>query len=157
MPTILQSGTVRFLAPLLLSKIAPPFFAQPSPNPNSSGSHSGFSPSLTLTSGTNAQKPMPNWTLLAAYGSAIEGLTRGLAIDLKPIRVNVVSPGAVLTELFDSIPAERREAALDGMRKGTVLGKLGRPEEVAEAYLYAMRDGFCTGKVLGSDGGRLLV
>ncbi len=94
---------------------------------------------------------------MASYGSAIEGLTRGLAIDLKPIRVNVVSPGPVLTELFDGIAPNRREAALEGMRKGTVLGKLGRPEDIAEAYLYAMRDGFCTEQVLGSDGGRLLV
>ena len=156
-PTILQSGTVRLLTLFLLSKLAPPYFAQASPN----SSASPFSPSITLTSSTYAQKPMPNWTLLAALAaacsSAIEGLARGLAVNLKPIRVNVVSPGPLLPELFDSIPAERRDVLLGAMRKGTVLGKLGRPDEVAESYLYAMRDGFCTGKVLGSDGGRLLV
>lgn len=159
-PTILQSGTVRFLAPILLAKLAPAYFAPPpppSPSPDSSSSSSPYSPSITLTSGMNAQKPMPNWTVLAAYSAAIEGLTRGLAIDLKPIRVNVVSPGPVLTELFNALPADRRDATLEAVRKGTVLKRLGRPGEVAEAYLYAMRDGFCTGQVLASDGGRLLV
>lgn len=77
-------------------------------------------------------------------------------MDLAPIRVNMVSPGAVHTELFDDIPKERQESVLQGYRDGTLTDKVGTPENLAEAYLYSMKDHFVTGKILESDGGRLL-
>lgn len=82
-----------------------------------------------------------------------KGWQRGLAVDLAPIRVNAVSPGSVKTDLFDGLSAE----AIEGMRKATLTGRLGRPEDLAESYLYAMRDGFLTGSTIHSHGGRLLV
>ena len=103
-----------------------------------------------------SHKPAKGWALIAAWGSGVEGIMRGLAVDLAPVRVNMVSPGAVHTELFDDIPKERLESVLQGYRDGTLTGKVGTPEDLAEAYLYAMRDQFVTGKILGSDGGRLL-
>ena len=101
-------------------------------------------------------KPAKGWTLIAAWASGVEGITRGLAVDLAPIRVNMVSPGAVHTELFDDIPIERLESVLQGYRDGTLVDKVGTPENLAEGYLYAMKDQFVTGKILESDGGRLL-
>ena len=79
-------------------------------------------------------------------------MMRGMAVDLAPIRVNIVSPGAVVTELFDGAP----EGTLERFRKATLTEQLGTPEDVAEAYLHAMKDGFMTGNVLVSDGGRIL-
>ncbi|MCJ1367184.1 hypothetical protein MMC16_006316 [Acarospora aff. strigata] len=143
--TIHATGTIRFLAPLLLAKLAPTYLV---PGPASS---------ITLTSGTNSAKPMPGWTVQAAYGAGMEGLTRGLAVDLKPVRVNLVSPGAVHTELFNDFGGENLEAFLKRMREGTLTGEVGKPEDVAEAYLYFMRDRFVTGSMVSSDGGRLLV
>lgn len=137
-------GNVRFLAPLVLSKIAPPFLV------------SGPESSITFTGGSNATKPIPAWGVLAAYGAGLEGLTRGMARDLKPIRVNVVSPGVVLTEFFDSVSKEIRDNVLNGVKSETLSGEIGRPEDVAEAYLYLMKDRFTTGKVIQPDGGRLL-
>ena len=82
---------------------------------------------------------------------------RGLAVDLAPhTRVNMVNPGAVHTELFDSIPKESLESVLQEFKNDTVLGKVGKPEELAEAYVYAMKDHFVTGAMITSDGGRLL-
>lgn len=81
---------------------------------------------------------------------------RALAKDMGPVRVNVVSPGAFETELFAFIPAKRREAVLGHMRVETTTGRIGKPEDVAEAYLYCMRDRFVTWSMLGSNGGRLL-
>ena len=142
--SIQRSGNVRFLGPLLLAKLAPKYL---SPGPESS---------ITLTGGTMSHKPAKSWALMAAWGSGVEGITRGLAVDLAPIRVNMVCPGAVHTELFDDIPKERLEGVLQGFRDGTLLGKVGAPENLAEAYIYSMKDHFVTGAIIQSDGGRLL-
>ena len=84
-------------------------------------------------------------------------MTRNLAVDLAPIRVNLVNPGAVETPLWGAMGEE----AFEGMKKGIaarlLTGRMGRPEDVAEAYLFAMRDGNCTGSVIGTDGGGVLV
>ena len=135
-----KTGAVRFLGPLHLGKLAPKYL--------SSGPYS----SITLTGGTNTDKPMPGWTLQASYGAAIQGMTRGLAVDLKPVRVNMVSPGAVHTELFGDIG----EDLLQRYRSMSLTGTVGRPEDVAEAYIYAMKDKFITGSIIASNGGRLL-
>lgn len=92
----------------------------------------------------------------ASYGAGVEGIVRGLAVDLKPVRVNMVAPGAVLTEIFDPFTPEMRENILEGMKKATLTGEVGRPESVAEAYIYILKDRFITGTVITSDGGRLL-
>jgi NAD(P)-dependent dehydrogenase (short-subunit alcohol dehydrogenase family) len=140
-PSIEQPGVVPILGGIMLAKLAPRFLKQ---SPSSS---------LTFTSGTNAHKPTNGWTILAAWGSAMEGMVRGLAVELKPIRVNLVSPGAVLTELWNNVPAE----IIDDFKKVTTTGTIGRPEDLAEAYLYLMKDQFVTGAIIESNGGRLLV
>lgn len=137
-------ANIRFLAPMVLAKVAPPFFV---PGPESS---------IIYTGGTNSAKPNPTWGIMSAYGAGLEGLTRGMAQDLKPIRVNMVSPGGVITEMYDGIPAEMRGTILDGLKAATLTKELGKPEDVAEAYLYLMKDRFITGKVIETDGGRLL-
>lgn len=102
---------VRFLAPMVLAKVAPPYL---SPGPDSS---------ITFTGGGNAAKPIPGWGILAAYGAGLEGLTRGMAQDLQPLRVNLISPGAVRTEEYDAIPSpEAREALLEGFPHGNAHG-----------------------------------
>lgn len=58
------------------------------------------------------QKPAPGWAVVTAVCCAIDGLARGLALDLAPVRVNVVHPGAVKTEWFDMFPAEQLEGVL---------------------------------------------
>ncbi len=142
--TIQKMGTVRFLGPLVVGKLASKYMS------------AGPASSFTLTGGTNSAKPMPGWCVQAAYGAGLEGMMRGLAVDLKPIRVNLVAPGAVHTEMYDAMPKEMLEHFLARVREQSLTGQVGRPEDVAEAYLYSMRDRFVTGTVLSSDGGRLL-
>ena len=141
---IQKSSTVRFLAPLIAAKLAPRFM---SPGPSSS---------ITFTSGTNVQRPKKDWTVPVAWGGGTESSARGLAVDLAPIRVNVVSPGAVHTELFNGVPKEKLDGLLQSFRDASLVGKVGRPEDLAEAYLYCMKCGFVTGTVMQCDGGRLL-
>ncbi|ESA41987.1 short chain dehydrogenase, variant [Neurospora crassa OR74A] len=142
-----RASAVRFTAPLILSKLL---------STEKYFNHSVYS-SITFTSGTNSEKPAPGWSVVAGVCGAIEGLARGLAVDLKPTRVNLVSPGAVKTELFSAFgEGEQLEQLLDGFKKQTLTGTVGTPEDVAEAYIYLMRDRYVTGRCLGTDGGRLL-
>ncbi|CAK42498.1 uncharacterized protein An15g05250 [Aspergillus niger] len=142
--SFLALSTLRLLAPMLIGKHAKKYLV----NHHTS--------SITFTSGLMAARPAAGLAVGgAAVGSALEGLTRGLAVELAPIRVNVVAPGAVETEIFERLgPA--REAYMEAFRRGTLTGKVGRPEDVAEAYIWCMKDGFVTGQRLGSDGGALL-
>jgi NAD(P)-dependent dehydrogenase (short-subunit alcohol dehydrogenase family) len=116
------------------------------------------SSSFTVTSGTNTLKPRPGWSVGASWGAASEGLSRGLAVDLKPIRVNCVSPGAIDTPLFarymKDVPAEVEKMSREN---STLLGAWGTAEDEAEAYGWFMRDRFVTGALAESNGGRMLV
>ena len=113
--------------------------------------------SITITDGAIAHRPRKGAALSTAMAGAIEHLTRALAVDLAPLRVNAVCPGLILTEVWNSIPEDRREAQLRRMTERQPLPRAGEPEEVAQAYLYLMRGGYSTGQVLVVDGGMTLV
>lgn len=141
---IQKAGAVRFTAPLMLAKHLPRYMT---PSPASS---------LTLTGGIRSHKPAPGWAVMSAWGSAIEGLVRGLAMDLKPLRVNMVAPGAVHTELFSGFPAEHLPALLDKFRSMSTTGTVGTPEDLAMSYIYLMQDQFASGSIVESNGGAKL-
>lgn len=114
--------------------------------------------SLTITAGAIPDKPMQGRSLIAAVGGAIITLGRSLAVDLQPTRVNVVSPGLVHTERFERVaPGDQLGPFLEFAQKNTLVKEVGRPEDVAEAYLYAMKDRFITGEHIRSNGGLFLV
>lgn len=136
-----RCGQVRFAAPLLIGKLAPRFFK------------SHWKSSITFTSGKVAEKPLPLYTVFAAYAAGLSGATRNLALDLKPIRVNQVNPGAVITELW----GEGAEARIEAASRKALLGKMGTPEETAEAYIYLMKDTTATGVFINNSGGDLLI
>ena len=114
--------------------------------------------SLTLTSGLLSQRPMEGTALVAAISGAVSSFGLALALELRPIRVNVISPGHVYTERMDRlIPEEGRAAYVEMAKKISTTGEVGAPVDVAEAYLYVMRDRFVSGENIGSNGGRLLL
>jgi NAD(P)-dependent dehydrogenase (short-subunit alcohol dehydrogenase family) len=113
--------------------------------------------SITLTNGMIAHRPRKGTALSTAMAGGIEHLTRGLAVDLAPIRVNAVCPGAIRTEVWNSIPAETREERFREMSARLPIARIGEPNEVAEAYLYLMKAGYTTGQVLLVDGGGSVV
>ena len=138
---------VRLFSSITLAKLAPNYMNVSSRS------------SITFTTGINNDRPQPGWALTIPGTAAKEGFARGAAIDLKPMRVNTVSPGAVNTELFGKFAGgdqEKLQAILDVWGKKSLSGEVGKPEDVAEAYLYCMRDGFVTGQVIKSEGGYLL-
>jgi NAD(P)-dependent dehydrogenase (short-subunit alcohol dehydrogenase family) len=81
-----------------------------------------------------------------AAKAALVNLTRYLAVELAPVRVNAVCPGPVVTGPWPK--AAIREAA-----SRTLAGRTGTPEEVADAVLLAATNGFLNGAVCGVDGG----
>jgi NAD(P)-dependent dehydrogenase (short-subunit alcohol dehydrogenase family) len=82
-------------------------------------------------------------------------MTRALALDLAPIRVNAVAPGLIDTPLWDAFGRQREMFAARAAK--LPVGRIGRPEEVAEAVVFLMTNGFITGTVLPIDGGGGLV
>jgi NAD(P)-dependent dehydrogenase (short-subunit alcohol dehydrogenase family) len=113
--------------------------------------------SIVLTSGLAGLRPHPGWALGASVCSAMEGLTRALAVELAPIRVNIVAPGVVVSPLWDDMTKEAREALYRQMAERLLVRHPGETEEVAQSYLYLMRQTFGTGTVLRVDGGGALV
>jgi NAD(P)-dependent dehydrogenase (short-subunit alcohol dehydrogenase family) len=111
--------------------------------------------SITLMSGLYSTRPAPGGGMAAAAVAAVEGMTRALALDLAPIRVNAVAPGLIDTPLWDSFGAQREAILACGA--GLPVGRIGRPEEVAAAVIFLMSNGFVTGAVLPIDGGGRLV
>jgi NAD(P)-dependent dehydrogenase (short-subunit alcohol dehydrogenase family) len=87
----------------------------------------------------------------------MEGLTRALAVELAPLRVNIVSPGVVRTPLWRDMPPSAREALYATEARRLPVGHAAEPQEIAQGYLYLMRQTFVTGQTLSIDGGGLLV
>jgi NAD(P)-dependent dehydrogenase (short-subunit alcohol dehydrogenase family) len=111
--------------------------------------------SITLMSGLYSTRPATGGAMAAAAVAGVEGMTRALALDLAPIRVNVVAPGLIDTPLWDAFGPQREVFAARAAK--LPVGRIGRPEEVAEAVLFLMTNGFVTGTVLAIDGGGGLV
>lgn len=138
---------VKQVATLLIAKIAPGKYLRQS---NKS--------SITLTGGVNTYQPGNGWAIPAMAGGALVGLVRALAVDLRPIRVNLVDPGAIETELFSrTFEGEKLQQLLKHFKDNTLTQEIGTPEDMSEAYIYAMKDAFITGTTILSDGGLLLV
>lgn len=98
----------------------------------------------------------------AASKGAVMAFTRAAAIDLAPdnIRVNAVLPGAVDTAMLNDglNRSGNPKAALSNLEQRTIMGRVGRPEEIAQAILFLAdedRSSFITGQNLVVDGGAL--
>ena len=111
--------------------------------------------SLTLVSGVYAQRPNVNAVLQGAINAAIEGLMRGLALELAPlgVRVNAVSPSTTATPLWDRLGSEGREQKFFDMAQRLPVGRVATPDDIAQAIIFLATNGFATGSTVLVDGG----
>lgn len=100
-----------------------------------------------------AERPLAGHTVYGMAKAALLAMTRSLALELAPaVRVNAISPGAILWPEDDGEDESRRE-----MLERTPLGRTGTPEEIASAVCWLLRGAtYSTGQVLYLDGGRRL-
>jgi NAD(P)-dependent dehydrogenase (short-subunit alcohol dehydrogenase family) len=113
--------------------------------------------SFTFCSGVSAWRPRARRSAGAAATAALESFSRAMAVELAPIRVNTVCPGAFDTPVLDRAFGTRKEEALAPYLAQLPLSRLGHPAELAHAVLFLMTNTFVTGTVLHVDGGSLLI
>ncbi|MDW9233989.1 enoyl-(Acyl carrier) reductase family protein [Burkholderia cepacia] len=109
--------------------------------------------SLTFVSGFLSVRPSKKSVLQGAINAALESLARGLALELAPVRVNTVSPGLIATPLWSKIDAEARDRMYEGAAARLPAGRVGQPEDVANAVLYLASTPYATGSTVLVDGG----
>ncbi|KAI1104028.1 NAD(P)-binding protein [Jackrogersella minutella] len=115
--------------------------------------------SLTVTTGGIADHPAPGWSVTAFMAAGLTGLARNLALDLKPLRVNAVAPGPVDTGLWEATgySAEEKARLVEGWNRELPTGQVGDVADVAEAYLYLMKDRNATGEIVKTRSGGHLI
>jgi NAD(P)-dependent dehydrogenase (short-subunit alcohol dehydrogenase family) len=113
--------------------------------------------SITFMSGTAARRPLPGASVATASCGAVEAFARSLALDLAPIRVNTIQPGYVDTPLLDSFFGAQRSEAIAAAAARLPVKRIGTAEDIADAILFLMKNGYVNGITLTIDGGGLLV
>lgn len=110
--------------------------------------------SVVLMAGADAVRPTANTPAYVACNAGLEGLGRGLAVELAPIRVNVMSPGYMDGNFWDTRRTEQERAeAYPRYRDLSTLKKVGTEAEVAHGVVFLFENTFITGSVVRTDGG----
>lgn len=109
--------------------------------------------SLTLVSGFLSVRPGKNAVLQGAINAALEGLARGLALELSPVRVNTVSPGMIDTPIRAKMDAQAREKLYQETAARLPAKCVGMPEDIAKAVIYLASTAYASGSTVFVDGG----
>lgn len=141
--TVRQSFAVRVFGAITAVKYAAPYLLAGG--------------SVVLTGGVASQRPRKGWVAVAGVCSAMEGIARALAVELAPIRVNLVSPGLVRTPLWADMSETDRETLYATSGAALPVGRVGEAEDLAHTYLYLMTNRYATGQTFTVDGGGVLV
>lgn len=106
--------------------------------------------SVTFVTGTTANRPAVQFFASGIANAALETLTKYLAVEIGPVRVNAVSPGRVDTI---GLPEDARQSVATALPAR----RIGEPEDIADAILFVLTNPHTTGTVIRIDGGDLLV
>jgi NAD(P)-dependent dehydrogenase (short-subunit alcohol dehydrogenase family) len=109
--------------------------------------------SITFISAVSAEMAAPGTAGLAAANGALTVVTPILAAELRPLRVNAVTPGVVDTPWWDFVGAEQRQAVFADYAGKSPVGRVGTPDDIAGAIAFLIANSFVTGHVLTCDGG----
>ena len=107
--------------------------------------------SFVFCSGLSALRPRPGRSAGAVATAALESFCRAMAVELAPLRVNAICPGAFDTEVLRrALPSP---AAIDRLASAIPLGRIGKPTEIAHAVMFLLTNTYTTGTTLRVDGG----
>ena len=109
--------------------------------------------SILFTIGGAARSAIPGTAGLAAVNGAIMSMAFTLAKELAPIRINILSPGLVDTPAYNWMSDKEKQAFYKQMGGNLPVGRVGNPDEIAEAAHYLIMNGYTTGAILDVDGG----
>ena len=112
---------------------------------------------LLFVSGTGGRRPTVGLSIVAALTAGIPALARGLALELAPVRVNVIAPGFVDTPLSAALLGDDLEQRREQLRATLPIGRVVGPEDVAALAVHIMTNTALTGATFDIDGGQQLV
>jgi NAD(P)-dependent dehydrogenase (short-subunit alcohol dehydrogenase family) len=141
--TVLLSFNVKVIGPIMLAK----HFAAKMPQDGS----------FVFFSGSSALKPAIGMLAVGATNGAVDVVTRTLAVELAPLRVNAISPGTIDTGAYDALGDQRKEELFSERRAHSPARRIGTSEDIAQAVIFELTTTFMTGISLGIDGGEPLV
>jgi NAD(P)-dependent dehydrogenase (short-subunit alcohol dehydrogenase family) len=113
--------------------------------------------SITFVTGVAAVRPPGNAAMVTAAFAAIEAMSRALALELGPVRVNTIRPGYTDSEMWSGLSAAEREDLRRRVANALPAGRMGTPEDIAHAAIFLMTSRQTTGAVLEVSGGESLV
>ena len=113
--------------------------------------------SFVLFSGVHAFKLNVGYLGVGITNGAVDFLTRWLAVELAPIRVNAISPGVIDTGAWDAMGEDGKRGYFKHIADHNPTGRIGTPDDIAGAVLFAMTNTFMTGMTLKVDGGEPLI
>ncbi|MGA8013649.1 MAG: SDR family oxidoreductase, partial [Candidatus Acidiferrales bacterium] len=111
---------------------------------------------LLFIGGTGGRRPSAS-ALISAFTAAIPALTKALALELAPIRVNLIAPGFVDTPLSASLLGGQLDARREQLRKTLPIGRVVGPADIAMLAVHLMTNTAITGATYDIDGGQQLV
>lgn len=112
---------------------------------------------LLFMGGTGARRPRRGLALVSAASAAMPALTAGLAIDLAPVRVNLIAAGFVDTPLSATLLGEGLDGRREELRNGLPIRRVVGPADVAALAVHVMTNTALTGATFDVDGGQQLV
>jgi len=109
--------------------------------------------SITLITAISATAGLPGSSGLAAMNGALEIMVPILARELRPLRVNAVSPGVIDTPWWDQLSADAKASVFSGFSQQVLVGRIGRPEEVAATVRFILETEYINATIIGCHGG----
>jgi NAD(P)-dependent dehydrogenase (short-subunit alcohol dehydrogenase family) len=112
--------------------------------------------SFVIFSGVAAAKIAVGTLGVAITNAAADTLARSLALELAPIRVNAISPGVIDTGAWDALGEQGKAGYFADISARNPARRIGTPDDIAAAVLFALTNTFLTGQTLHIDGGEPL-
>jgi NAD(P)-dependent dehydrogenase (short-subunit alcohol dehydrogenase family) len=150
--SVRQSFEEKVFPHFATAQAALPFLAPKESGQGSSGNGSRDA-SITFVAAVSAHAAAPGTAGIGAANAAVAALVPILAAELKPLRVNGVSPGVIDTPWWDFLERDEKAAVFGDFAARTPVGRVGEPDDIARTIAWLVSNTFMSGEVIVCDGG----